>query len=149
MMSCEIASAAAGHPRGGARLHHIMQAFPEITMFLLLIRCVKFWNEGEGNSHFPPMYFIRLCLFRCWKEEQFAFQTQTLLLKEVALNSGHAFIAVEARVQSFKGSFQSHVGMYTPSGTLAHERATVAQTVDTFRGSRNPKSFRLLWKSLP
>lgn len=27
-MSCEIASAAAGHPGGGARLHHIMQAIP-------------------------------------------------------------------------------------------------------------------------
>lgn len=32
-MSCEIASAAAGHPGGGARLHDIMQALPTSLPF--------------------------------------------------------------------------------------------------------------------
>lgn len=47
MMSCEIASAAAGHPGGGARLHHIMQTLPTLCL-PRANQARQIWAVGSG-----------------------------------------------------------------------------------------------------
>lgn len=53
-MSCEIASAAAGHPEGGARFCYIMQASFEICYTVLNRHCHMFraewYSRGRGKD---------------------------------------------------------------------------------------------------